>query len=187
MLSSIPNLITSLRLLLAIPISISIYQGKEELALILFVMAGVSDSLDGFLARKYNWESKSGQLLDPLADKCLILGTLLALAFSAKLPLWLVSILLTRDAIIVLGAILYLKLFDNANTISNRWGKHYTGWTIALFVIVLLQDILVGLSDLFDLLLVLAKLGVLAFGSLSLLFYFRDPGRVIFTQLFGSR
>ena len=57
MISFIPNFITSLRLLLAIPISISIYQGNEVLALILFVIAGVSDSLDGFLARKFNWES----------------------------------------------------------------------------------------------------------------------------------
>ena len=72
MISFIPNFITSLRLLLAIPISVSIYQGNEALALILFVIAGASDGLDGFLARKFNWESKFGQLLDPLADKFLV-------------------------------------------------------------------------------------------------------------------
>ncbi|SVC79696.1 uncharacterized protein METZ01_LOCUS332550, partial [marine metagenome] len=62
---------------MALPISISIYQGNELQALILFILAGLSDGLDGYLARKYNWESKYGELLDPLADKCLILSTIL--------------------------------------------------------------------------------------------------------------
>ena len=80
MLQIIPNLITSLRLLLAIPISISIYNGNEGLALLLFIFAGLSDGIDGYLARRFKWESQFGKLLDPLADKCLILATLLALA-----------------------------------------------------------------------------------------------------------
>ena len=78
MVKLIPNTITFIRLLLAIPITINIYQGNEGLALILFIIAGLSDCLDGFLARKFSWESKFGQLLDPLADKCLILSSLLA-------------------------------------------------------------------------------------------------------------
>tara|TARA_B100001013_G_scaffold307019_1_gene210404 strand:+ start:247 stop:807 length:561 start_codon:yes stop_codon:yes gene_type:complete len=184
MTSWIPNLITSLRLLLVIPIGISIYQGNDLQALILFIFAGLSDGFDGFLARKFNWESKSGELLDPLADKCLILTTLLALAFANKLPIWLVSILLARDAIIVMGAMLYMMFFDGRNTLSNRWGKHYTGWTIALFIIVLLQDLLITWPILFSQLLQIAKIGVLAFTFLSLLSYLRDPGKQIFSQLF---
>ena len=93
MLQIIPNLITSLRLLLAIPISISIYNGNEGLALLLFIFAGLSDGIDGYLARRFKWESQFGKLLDPLADKCLILATLLALAFAQLLPIWLVSLL----------------------------------------------------------------------------------------------
>ena len=80
MLSIIPNLITGMRFVLVIPISIFIYQGNDMTALLLFVLAGLSDGLDGFLARKYNWTSDFGQFADPLADKCLILATLLAFA-----------------------------------------------------------------------------------------------------------
>ena len=84
MLSAIPNIITSIRFLLVIPISVYIYQGNDLLALTLFIVAGLSDGLDGYLARKYNWISKFGQFLDPLADKFLIVGTLLALAFTRQ-------------------------------------------------------------------------------------------------------
>ena len=65
MLSAIPNIITSLRFILVVPISFYIYQGNDLLALILFIIAGLSDGLDGYLARKYNWESDFGQFADP--------------------------------------------------------------------------------------------------------------------------
>ena len=64
MISALPNLITTIRFLLVIPVSIYIYQGNDLLALILFIIAGLSDGLDGFLARKYDWTSKFGQASD---------------------------------------------------------------------------------------------------------------------------
>ena len=78
MLSATPNLITALRFILVIPISIYIYQENYFYALILFIVAGLSDGLDGYIARKFNWTSEFGQFADPLADKCLILVTLLS-------------------------------------------------------------------------------------------------------------
>ena len=134
-LSAIPNLITAMRFVLVIPISVSIYQGNYLVALILFIVAGLSDGIDGYLARRYNWTSEFGQFADPLADKCLILATLLALAFSERLPLWFVYTMLTRDGLILIGSMMYLLLFDSNQALPNRWGKHYTGWTIALFII----------------------------------------------------
>ena len=121
---------------MVIPISVSIYQGNYFTALVLFIVAGLSDGLDGYLARKFKWTSEFGQFADPLADKCLILATLLALAFSERLPLWFVYTMLTRDGLVLIGSMLYLLLFDRNQASSNRWGKHYTGWTIALFIIV---------------------------------------------------
>ena len=100
-MSSIPNIITGLRFILVIPISICIYQSNDLLALILFVVAGLSDGLDGYLARKYGWLSKFGQFADPLADKFLILATLLAFAFSGKLPIWIVYLIIIRTLNII--------------------------------------------------------------------------------------
>ena len=186
MLQLIPNLITSLRLLLAIPICIFIYQGNELLALLLFIFAGISDGFDGYLARRFTWESEFGKLLDPLADKCLILSTLLALAYVQLLPIWLVSILLVRDALAVMGSMLYLMLFEGRNSESNRWGKHFTGWTIALFIITLLQESISAYSMLLNLLYEIAVVGVLIFTALSVFTYAREQGKEVYKHLFRS-
>ena len=179
-LSAIPNLITAMRLILVIPISVSIYQGNFLLALVLFVVAGLSDGLDGYLARRYNWKSEFGQFADPLADKCLILATLLALAFSERLPLWFVYTMLTRDGLILIGSMMYLLLFDNNQALPNRWGKHYTGWTIALFIIVLTGSSFDFLPKFLEW---IAMLGVLIFIVLSLVSYFNQEGRAIFKKI----
>ena len=186
MLQLIPNVITSLRLLLAIPICIFIYQGNELLALLLFIFAGISDGFDGYLARRFTWESEFGKLLDPLADKCLILSTLLALAYVQLLPIWLVSILLVRDALAVMGSMLYLMLFEGRNSESNRWGKHFTGWTIALFIITLLQESISSYSMLLNLLYEIAVIGVLIFTALSVFTYAREQGKEVYKHLFRS-
>ena len=186
MLQLIPNVITSLRLLLAIPICISIYQGNELLALLLFIFAGISDGFDGYLARRFTWESEFGKLLDPLADKCLILSTLLALAYVQLLPIWLVSILLVRDALAVMGSMLYLMLFEGRNSESNRWGKHFTGWTIALFIITLLQESINSYSMLLNLFYEIAVVGVLIFTALSVFTYAREQGQEVYKHLFRS-
>ncbi len=179
-MSSIPNLITGLRFVLVIPISIYIYQGNDLLALILFIVAGLSDGLDGYLARKYNWFSEFGQFADPLADKCLILATLLAFAFSEKLPLWFVYMMLSRDGIILIGAMLHLLLFENRQALPNRWGKHYTGWTIALFIIVLIQSSFSILPFYIEW---IAMTGVVFFAFLSLSTYLMNEGKNIFKEI----
>ena len=179
-MSSIPNLITGLRFVLVIPISIYIYQGNDLLALILFIVAGLSDGLDGYLARKYNWFSEFGQFADPLADKCLILATLLAFAFSEKLPLWFVYMMLSRDGIILIGAMLHLLLFENRQALPNRWGKHYTGWTIALFIIVLIQSSFSILPYYIEW---IAMIGVVFFTFLSLSTYLMNEGKNIFKEI----
>ena len=180
MLSVIPNLITALRFILVIPISFFIYNESYFIALILFVVAGISDGLDGYLARKFDSVSEFGQFADPLADKCLILATLLALAFSERLPLWFVYTMLSRDGIILIGSMLYLLLFDNKQALPNRWGKHYTGWTIALFIIVLSGSSFGFLPKFLEW---IAMSGVLVFIIVSLISYLNQEGRAIFKKI----
>jgi len=180
MYSAIPNLITSFRFILVFPISFSIFQGNDFIALVLFALAGISDGLDGYIARKYNWTSKFGEFADPLADKCLIVTTLLALAFADRLPIWFVSILLARDGIVVIGVLLYSLLFESYNLLPNRWGKHYTGWTISLFVIILLRGIVPGIPLILE---QIAMMGVLVYIFLSLVNYLQIQGKAIFKEI----
>ena len=137
-------------------------------------------SLSMYLARKFNWFSDFGQFADPLADKCLIIATLLAFAFSEKLPLWFVYLILSRDGIILIGAMLHLLLFENRQALPNRWGKHYTGWIIALFIIVLTQSAFQILPYYFEW---IAMAGVTFFIFLSLFTYLWNEGKAIFKQI----
>ena len=103
----IPNLITSLRILLVAPFLWLLLEERYGLALVLFVIAGISDALDGFLAKYYGWTSELGGLLDPIADKLLLVGAILALGWLSELPAWLVALAITRDLVIVSGAVTY--------------------------------------------------------------------------------
>lgn len=103
----IPNLITGLRILLVGPFLWLLLEERYGPALALFVIAGVSDALDGFLAKYFGWTSELGGLLDPIADKLLLLGTMLALGWLNELPGWLVALVVARDLIIMGGALSY--------------------------------------------------------------------------------
>jgi len=108
----IPNLITSLRILLVAPFLWLLLQEQYGAALLLFIIAGVSDALDGFLAKYFGWTSELGSLLDPIADKLLLMGAILALGWLNELPGWLVALVILRDLIIVIGAISYHFLIE---------------------------------------------------------------------------
>ena len=105
--SSIPNLISVVRLLLIVPTIWCLVKGYTEIALILFMFAGASDGVDGYLARRYQWQSRLGGFLDPMADKTMMISILIALAWLQEVPLWLVALVISRDIIIVLGSMAY--------------------------------------------------------------------------------
>jgi cardiolipin synthase len=110
MLHHLPNLISILRILLVPPVAWLILQGYFGEALLLFVVAGVSDGLDGFLAKHFGWTSRLGSILDPLADKLLLSVSFVTLAWLGYLPLWLAALILLRDLVIVIGGVLYHNL-----------------------------------------------------------------------------
>lgn len=103
----LPNLITIGRLLLVGPVVWALLQQRFELALLLFVVAGLSDGLDGFLAKRYGWQSEVGAVLDPLADKALLVSVYLCLGMLGLVPVWLVIAIIVRDVVIVFGAVGY--------------------------------------------------------------------------------
>ena len=103
----LPNAISVFRVLLVAPVAYLILQDEHHLALVLFFVAGFSDALDGFLARTFNWHSKLGALLDPLADKTLLTASYITLCMIGLIPLWLAVLVVVRDIVIVSGATLY--------------------------------------------------------------------------------
>jgi len=106
----IPNLISVLRILLVAPLAFCLLSKNYTLALALFLLAGFSDALDGYLARRFHWTSKLGALLDPMGDKLLMMTTYLILGLQAFVPMWLVVVVILRDVIIVSGGLFYRLL-----------------------------------------------------------------------------
>ncbi len=106
----LPNAICILRLLLVVPVVLLLVEQQYAGALALIVVAGVSDALDGYLAKTFDWRSRLGGLLDPLADKLLLVSVFLALTYAGLVPLPVTAIVVGRDVVIVLGAVTYQLL-----------------------------------------------------------------------------
>ncbi len=106
-IKDIPNVISVGRIVLVFPVVWALLNYRFEVALALFFVAGASDGLDGFLAKHYRWQSELGGVLDPLADKFLLISTYLCLGWLGELPWWLVGLVLLRDVVIVVGAVVY--------------------------------------------------------------------------------
>jgi cardiolipin synthase len=104
--SNIPNFITLGRVMSVPVIFWLLVNGHARSAFIVFLLAGVSDAVDGFLAKRYKWTSELGSFLDPLADKILIVSIYIALAVSQQIPLWLAIAVVSRDILILLAVLL---------------------------------------------------------------------------------
>ncbi len=103
----IPNIITVFRFLLVPPVVLLLLDERFGLALLMFGVAGFSDGLDGYLAKRFNWTSRLGALMDPLADKLLLVSSFITLGWLNLIPLWLVGVVILRDLVIVGGALVY--------------------------------------------------------------------------------
>lgn len=104
-LRNIPNALTIMRSILIVPFILFLYDKSYVNAFYIFVLAGFSDCLDGWLARYFNWQSPFGTFIDPVADKLLITASFIALALIDKLPWWLVTLVFLRDLTISIGVI----------------------------------------------------------------------------------
>lgn len=129
-----------MRIVLVAPILWALLNEQFTVALILFAVAGFSDALDGFLAKHYHWESRLGSILDPLADKVLLIMSFAALAWLGLLPIWLLWLVLARDFMIVAGAIAYHYLIGSYTLLPLWSSKINTALQIALVLLVVLQQ-----------------------------------------------
>lgn len=110
-IANIPNIITLARIILVPIVVWAIASNQMEIAFAVFIVAGVSDAVDGFLAKRFNMTSDLGALLDPLADKALLVSIYIALGIWGAIPRWIVILVVSRDIMIV-SAVIVSWLFD---------------------------------------------------------------------------
>lgn len=126
LLRHLPNAITLARMLACLPLSLAIVGGEHRAALGLAVVIGLSDVLDGFLARRYGWQSRIGGLLDPVADKLFLVTAFISLGVVGVIPVWLIVVVLLRDVVIVAGAFAYNRFVEPVPAEPSRLGKAST-------------------------------------------------------------
>ncbi len=141
-ISQLPNLITISRIALA-PVLILLLKEQEYAAsLAVFVIAGVSDGLDGFIAKRFHFESRLGSILDPLADKILLLSSYVMLTLLNHLPFWLMLTVAFRDLLIIGGYIIYTSMIGPVQMRPSWLSKFNTFMQITLVIVILAQQAL---------------------------------------------
>jgi cardiolipin synthase len=115
MMRHIPNALCVFRMLLVVPVAWLLARGEYWATMWLFAFAAATDGLDGFLAKRCGWTSELGKILDPLADKILLVGVFVTLAVLGVVPLWLAATAVLRDLTITFGAIAYNALYEYPN------------------------------------------------------------------------
>lgn len=134
---NLPNIISIFRFFITFYFVYAVYQGRFHLALYLFLIQGISDLLDGFIARVMGWKTVLGAYLDPIADKTMLVAAFVMLYIVGVIPLWLTALVLGRDIVIAVG---YLILYRCANNVRPRptiFGKITTALQIATILYVL--------------------------------------------------
>jgi len=138
----IPNLLSIVRIFLMYPMLSFIAQENYLYALFVFALASASDGLDGYLARTMNWQTDLGKILDPIADKVLLIGTILVLWMNSYIPLFVLSVFVFRDFMIIVGAAFHMTVYGTTAPNPNIFGKFTTFVHIAYIIAVFLDIIL---------------------------------------------
>jgi cardiolipin synthase len=135
--SLVPNLLSALRIILTVPVVFSLLNHEYFLTLILFFIAGISDALDGFIAKRFHYQTRLGSILDPAADKILLVASFVTLFLVGILPLWLLILTFVRDLMIVSGAIGWFMGSDSSKQVLLSPSKLSKINTVLQIVLVL--------------------------------------------------
>jgi len=136
-----PNLITVFRIALVAPLVFTLLHREYHAALWLAFIAGLSDGVDGYLAKRFGWTTWLGSLLDPVADKLLLLAGFAVLTVQGLVPDWLFWLMMARDLAIVIGAYVYYRLVGHVEGKPSRLSKLNTVLQITLLLWVLMTQV----------------------------------------------
>ncbi|KUM27138.1 CDP-alcohol phosphatidyltransferase [Mesorhizobium loti] len=134
---TIPNMITIMRMLLVPAVVLAMLQARWDWAFAGFLVAGLSDGVDGFIARRYQLSSRLGAYLDPMADKLLLVSVFVVMGFAGELPLWLVVTMVSRDGLIICAVLLSSVMAHPVEMKPLFVSKANTAVQIALAALVL--------------------------------------------------
>ena len=141
----IPNLLSIIRIYLMYPLLTFISEESYLFALYIFIIAAATDGLDGYLARVMDWQTDLGKILDPIADKVLLIGTVFILWMNSYIPIFVLIVCILRDFIIIMGAAFHMTVYETAAPNPNMFGKITTfvhiGYLASVFI-----DIIFGLN-----------------------------------------
>lgn len=134
---NVPNMLSIFRLFVTIFFILAVNNGEFRVALYLFMLQGLSDLLDGFLARVMGKKTNLGAFLDPIADKTMLVSAYIVLYLRNVIPLWMTSIVLVRDFVICCGFFVLYKFSYKPQLLPSIWGKLTTALQIATVIYVL--------------------------------------------------
>ena len=140
MLRQIPNAICLARLALVVPIAWTLLHDDPAATLWLFAAAAVSDGADGFLAKRFGWQTDLGAFLDPLADKVLLVTVFVTLALLDLVPLWLVLLAVLRDLVIVSGALAYRLVVGPVKIVPRLSSKINTACQLGFVLVIICRE-----------------------------------------------
>lgn len=147
---NLPNKLSTLRIALVPVVIILLLNGSfvgDLAALIVFALAAITDKFDGYYARKYNLITSLGKILDPLADKLLIAGTLIAFVQLAKITAWPVIIIIARE--LAVTGLRVVAAAQGSVIAANNWGKWKTTIQIITVIALIADPYLIALPSLF--------------------------------------
>jgi cardiolipin synthase (CMP-forming) len=137
---NLPNLLSIFRLVITVFFILAVNKAQFRIALYLFIIQGVSDLLDGFLARVMSKKTALGAFLDPVADKTMLVSAYTVLCMRDVVPIWITSIVLIRDLVLCIGFLALRKFSIRFSLSPSIWGKATTGLQILTVVYILWSD-----------------------------------------------
>ena len=184
----IPNLLTLARIA-AVPVLILfLYEGRYGAALTVFVLAGITDGLDGWIAKRFKCVTRLGSILDPLADKILIVSTYVMLVLAGDLPFWLILLIGFRDLGIIAGVLVLNTLNGHVQMQPSLLSKVNTFLQISLVILVMVERIgLIALEPVAEILLWFVAVTTVASAIHYVYFWFIHPLESRVDEKLGSK